>query len=107
MKGIQVSAAGILRKAVANKVLRMILFNPAGEADALEGSVESPFDDIRIRDGGEDLLWDIVTAGNVVDMDRSAVDGNTEKKDIKVRRFYIFVNTALTDVDAAEGFKVD
>ena len=104
---IQVVGGGILRDGAGTEVLRVVALQPFGQADALKGSIESPFGDGVIREGGEDFFRDGVAAGQVIDSDGTTIYGDAEDKDLEARGFSVFVGSAFLDIDVGVGFQID
>ena len=85
----------------------MVALQPFGQADALKGSIESPFGDGVIREGGEDFVRRGVTAGQVIDRDGTTIYGDAEEKDLEARGFCVFVGTTFLDIDVGVSFQID
>ena len=58
----------------------MAALEPIGKTDSLKGGVEGPFGHGFICQGGEDFIRYLVSAGEIVHLDRSAVYGYSEEQ---------------------------
>ena len=84
-----------------------MLSHPQRQTDPLKRSIEGELQHGGIRQRLNDFFRYGIPAGEVVDSNRAAVDGNTKQQDVKIRILGIFVNAALADVGAAPSLQID
>ena len=96
---IEVVLDGIIGDAVGPKVLRIIPAQPDRQADALESGIVSKLRHPVIGEGGDDLIRDSISAGEIIHSDWAVIDGDAEEQYFEVRRFRVLIHTALGDVD--------
>ena len=104
---VQIVADRILWDTVAGVIKAAVVPEPARQADALKLCVEGPLDYGVIRQRGHDLRRQLLAGEKVDHLYRTAVHGVAKQQNVEVRSLGVLVDTALGQVDAAEGLYVD
>ncbi|WP_262347302.1 hypothetical protein [Corynebacterium aurimucosum] len=80
---------------------------PGREADALECGVERPLHYVRVDECGQHLFGELVSVGEIDDLDRAAVDRVAEQQELEIVVVGVGVHTGFRQVHRREGLDVN